>query len=252
MIPSRSASLISLQIFWFFFFVGVLTVSGQQCTAKISDLPPAAELLGFHLGMTRDEVKARVPQTVFGKTDSFGVVKTTINPYFDPKIDKTKFESVRSVSLDLLDDRLVSIWIGFDETYKIQLLDEFIKSVARSLHVPENWSSWKSRGQQLRCADFQLIATIVAGGPTLRLLTLAADDTIAARRLAKEDADSAVVESTGEGTETSEILADSQRKIFYINGCHPAKDIPEANRVTFKSKQEAEKAGFKLAENCHQ
>jgi hypothetical protein len=250
MIPSRSASLKTLQIVWFFFFVGALTASGQQCTAKIGELPPAAELLGFHLGMTRDEIKARVPQTVFGKTDSFGVAKTTVNPYFDPKIDKTKFESVRSVSLDLLDDRLVSIWIGFDETYKIRQLDEFIKSVARSLHVPENWSSWKSRGQQLRCADFQLIATMVGGGPTVRLLDLAADDTIAARRLAKEEADSAVVESAG-SPQANEILADSQRKIFYINGCHPAKEIPEASRVTFKNKQEAEKAGFKLAENCH-
>jgi hypothetical protein len=252
MIPSRSAAFKTLQIICFSFLVGVLTASGQQCTAKLSELPPATELLGFHLGMTKDEVKARVPQAVFGKTDPFGVAKTTINPYFDSKIDKTKFESVRSVSLDLLDDRLISIWVGFDETYKIQLLDEFTKSVSRSLRVPENWTSWKSRGQQLRCADFQMIVTMVAGGPTLRLLDLAADDTVAARRLAKEEADSGVVESRGDGAQTSEILADRQQKIFYINGCHPAKDIPEANRVTFKSKQEAEKAGFKLAENCHQ
>src|SRR5215510_12062196 len=69
-----------------------------QCTKKISDLPAAPELLGFHLGMTKDQIKARVPQTVFGRADDFGVTKTTINPYFDPTIDKTKFEGVRSVS----------------------------------------------------------------------------------------------------------------------------------------------------------
>ena len=56
----------------------------------------------------------------FGGTDPFGVSKTTINPYFDPNIDKTKFEGVRSISLDLLDERLTSLWIGFDETFKVQ------------------------------------------------------------------------------------------------------------------------------------
>jgi hypothetical protein len=93
--------------------------ASAQCTKKIAELPPAPELLGFHLGMTKEQIKARVPQTVFGRADPFGVTKTTINPYFDPTIDKTKFESVRSVSLDLLDEKLTSLWIGFDETFKV-------------------------------------------------------------------------------------------------------------------------------------
>jgi hypothetical protein len=103
-----------------------------QCTKKMSDLPAAPELLGFRLGMTRDQVKARVPQTVFGRADPFGVVKTTINPYFDPTIDKTKFEGVRSISLDLLDDRLTSLWIGFDETFKAHTAEEFVKLISQS------------------------------------------------------------------------------------------------------------------------
>src|SRR5262249_20268169 len=92
--------------------------ASAQCTKKLSELPAAPELLGFHIGMTQDEVKARVPQTRFGRADAFGVTKTTINPYFDPTIDKTKFEGVRSISLDLVDDKLTSLWIGFDETFK--------------------------------------------------------------------------------------------------------------------------------------
>jgi hypothetical protein len=102
--------------------ISIITTSAvfarSQCTQKLSELPSAPELLGFHLGMTKEEVKVRVPQSVFGRTDDFGVSKTTINPYFDPKIDKSKFESVRSVSLDMLDDHLTSLWIGFDETFK--------------------------------------------------------------------------------------------------------------------------------------
>ena len=127
-----------------------------QCTQKLVELPQAPELLGFRLGMTKDEIKARVPQTRFGHADDFGVSKTTINPYFDESIDKSKLESVRSISLDLLDDRLTSIWIGYDETYKVQAVEDFIKSVSASLKLTGPWSAARGRGQQLKCADFQV------------------------------------------------------------------------------------------------
>ena len=37
----------------------------------------------------------------------------------------------------------------------------------------------------MRCADFQLIVSTLAGGPSLRVLDFAAEDTIAARRQAE-------------------------------------------------------------------
>jgi hypothetical protein len=221
-----------------------------QCTKKISDLPAAPELLGFRLGMTKEQIKARIPQTKFGGADHFGVAKTTINPYFDETIDKSKLESVRSISLDLVDDKLTSIWIGFDDTFKVHTAEEFVKLISQSLQVDGNWS-YKSRGQQLRCADFQLTVTTVAGGPSFRLVDTAADDLIAERRQAKEEQD-ALAESGAaatEATEPAEIVADSKSKTYYPNGCLPAKEI--ANKITFKTTAEAEKAGFKAAKNCH-
>ena len=175
-----------------------------QCTKKSAELPAAPELLGFQLGMTKEQIKAKVPQTKFGRTDHFGVSKTTINPYFDPSIDKTKFEGVRSISLDLLDERLTSLWIGFDETFKAQTIDEFVKLISQSLQLTGNWSSWRSRGQQLRCADFQLIVTTVAGGPSFRLLDTAAEDTVAERRQAKEEQDAARCRRRRAETEAAE------------------------------------------------
>ena len=235
--------------YWLYMFVILLFAQSApaQCTKKVAELPAAPELLGFQLGMTKDQIKARVPQTVFGRTDPFGVTKTTINPYFDPTIDKTKFAGVRSISLDLLDERLTSLWIGFDETYKVQSTDEFVKVISQSLQVPTNWSSWRSRGQQLRCADFQLIVTTVAGAPSFRLLDVAAEDLIAARRQAKEEQDS--MAANGE-SEEAEIVGDKKSKIYYSGGCQPEKEIAEANRIIFKTTAEAEKAGFKLAKNC--
>ena len=222
-----------------------------QCTKKMSDLPAAPELLGFRLGMTRDQVKARIPQTVFGKADPFGVVKTTINPYFDPTIDKTKFEGVRSISLDLLDDRLTSLWIGFDESFKAHNVEEFVKEISQSLQVEGNWSSWKSRGQQLRCADFQLIVTTVANGPSFRLIDTAADDLVAERRQAKEEQDALAESGNGGESVDAEIVADKHSKTYYPAGCEPAKEIADANKVMFKTAADAEKAGFKAAKNCH-
>lgn len=198
--------------------------------------------------MTKEQIKARVPQTKFGHADPFGVSKTTINPYFDETIDKTKFEGVRSISLDLLDDKLTSIWIGFDETYKIHTAEDFVKAISQSLQVNGNWSSYRSKGQQLRCADFQLIVTSVAGGPSFRLLDIGAEDLVAERRRAKEEADAAAEAAS---TDDSEILGDKQSKTYYPNGCQPSKEIAEGNKITFKTAEEAEKAGFKAAKNCH-
>ncbi|HJT65569.1 MAG TPA: hypothetical protein VJ749_03900 [Pyrinomonadaceae bacterium] len=292
-------------------FVLVLLLAvpaSAQCTQKIATLPSAPELFGFRLGMTKDEIKQLVPQTVFPRDDHFGVAKTTINPHFDPKIDQVKYNGVRSISLDLLDDKLTSLWIGYDENFKVQTVDDFVKLVIGSLQVSGPWSSWKSRGQQIRCADFQLIVSTLAGGPSLRIVDLAAEDTIAARRQAKEEQDAAAeaaaaekengeTDSTGNNaanqstvtngsnkpnatnggsknrtiktnssengasetsnrtTETSAatpaIIGDRQTKTYYPNGCQPAKQISETNRVIFKTAADAQTAGFKLAKNCH-
>jgi hypothetical protein len=224
-----------------------------QCTKKIAELPTAPELFGFHLGMMRDDIKARVPQTVFPRPDHFGVVKTTLNPHFDPNIDQSKYAGVRSISLDLLDDRLTSIWIGYDEEFKVQTVDDFVKLISQSLQLSGSWSSWRSKGQQLRCADFQVIVSTLAGGPSLRLVDVAADDTVAARRQAKEEQDAAaeVAGGSGAGEEIPAIVGDRQSKTYYLNGCQPAKEITEINKVTFKTAEEAQRAGFKLAKNCH-
>ena len=221
-----------------------------QCTKKLTELPAAPELFGFQLGMTKEQIKAKVPQTRFGRADPFGVAKTTINPDFDPTIDKTKFEGVRSVSLDLLDDRLTSLWIGFDESFKAKTVEEFVKLISQSLQLTGNWSSYRSRGQQLRCSDFQLVVTIVANAPSFRLLDIGAEDTVAQRRQAKEEQDALAEEGAQQEENEEVITADKQSKTYFPNGCQPAKPIAENNKVTFKTTADAEKAGFKLAKHC--
>jgi len=223
----------------FLLFSNALThAQNTQCSLKLAELPAAPELLGFHIGMTPEQVKVRVPQVKFGKKDKYGVAKTTINPYFDPSIDKTSFEGVRSISLDFLDDHLTSLWIGFDGSFKVTSVEEFVKLISQSLHLPNSWTPWRIRGQQMRCADFQLSVITVSDGPSFRLLDLGADDLIAARREAVEE------------EESQPIVANKQSKIYYPPGCKPNVEISEADRVLFKSPEEAASAGFKVAGNC--
>jgi hypothetical protein len=216
----------------------------NKCTLKLADLPAAPELFGFRLGMTTEQAKVRVPQIAFGRVDDFGVTKTSINPDFDPKIDKASLEGVRTVSLDFLDGRLTSLWFGFDSTFKWTTVPDFITGISQSLHLPDAWKSWKIRGQQLNCADFQMTVIMVAGGPSFHITDDTAEQTIASRREAKEERDSAAEETA------AEIVADKKGKLYYLDGCLPAHEIKLEDRVTFKSKDEAEKAGFKLARGC--
>jgi hypothetical protein len=257
-----------------FVVLAVAISASAQCTQKLAGLPAAPELFGFRLGMTRDEIKQLVPQVVFPRDDHFGVSKTTINPHFDPKIDQAKYDGVRSISLDLLDDKLTSLWIGYDDHFKVQTVDEFVKLISASLQVSGTWSSWRSRGQQLRCGDFQLIVSTLAGGPSVRIIDLGAEDTIAARRQEKEAQDeareaaaaekensdgAAAQTSESKATETTEatnneataVIGDKATKTYYANGCQPTKQISETNRAVFKTAADAQKAGFKLAKNCH-
>jgi hypothetical protein len=226
--------------------IAVTAVAAQsQCAAKLAELPQPPELSGFHLGMTTDQVKARVPQVKFGRTDPLGLSKTTINPYFDPSIDKTNFADVRSVSLDLLDGKVISLWLGFENTFKWKTVDEFVAEITQSLHLTGEWTA-KGRAQQLRCADFELSVSTIAGGPSLRILDLSGDETLAARRQAREDA----AEAEANAPEPTPVVGDTRNKIFYPIDCVGLKAVPENKRLAFESPAAAEKAGYKKAVGC--
>ncbi len=224
----------------------VVAAYGQEarCSLKLAELPVTAELVGFRLGMTPAQVKARVPQVVFGRTNEFAVSKTSINPDFDPRIDKASFPGVRTVSLDFLDDRLTSLWFGYDGTFKWQTVDDFEKGISQSLRLPNAWSQWRVRGRRLRCTDFEITVSMLGEGPSFRILDLTAEETVAARRHAKEDGVAVLQE------QPADIIGDRKSKLFYVGACQPSNAINETDRIVFKSKEEAEQAGYKLATQC--
>jgi hypothetical protein len=216
-----------------------------KCTLKMSDLPDAPELFGFRMGMTPVQVKARVPQVAFQRPNDFGVSKTSLSPDFDPRIDKASLAGVRTISLDFVDDRLTSLWFGYDGSFKWQTVPDFVKGISQSLHLPDAWKSWRVRGQQINCADFQMTVVMVGEGPSFHVIDETAEQTIAARRQAKEEQ-----EATAEEGPTDEIVADAKARVYYLESCQATNEIKLEDRVAFKSREEAEKAGYKLAKAC--
>ena len=216
-----------------------------QCSLTLSQLPASPELFGFQLRMTREQVIARVPQIDFGRTDDLGASKTTINPDFFLRKDPTHFIDLRSISFDFLDDRVSSLWFGYESSFKWRTVPDFVAGISQSLHLPDAWEPWKTRGSRIRCADFQIRVSTLAGGASFHLLDDTAEQTIAARRLAKYQ-EALVAQADAE----SEIIADKRRRVYYSGGCLPANELKETDRVVFKTKEAAEKAGYSAAKDC--
>jgi len=227
-------------------FLCALTAGAQQpaCSLKLDQLTQAPELFGFRLGMTLEQVTARVPQARFPAADQLGVAKTTINPSFDPGFDQASFAGVRTVSMDFLDGKLTTLWIGYDGSFKWQKLDEFVAGAGKALGLPASWPT-KGLGRELRCDGFSVFASMIGGSPALRISNDEAQATIFARR-----DEIAAAKEAAEATAAAIVIGDTRSKLYYPADCDEVDKVPAANRATFKDKDEAEKAAYKRAKDC--
>jgi hypothetical protein len=46
------------------------------------------------------------------------------------------------------------------------------------------------------------------------------------------------------------VVGDQQTKVYYTSDCSAVSGVKESRRIKFKDKDEAEKAGYKLATDC--
>jgi len=219
------------------FSLSIASAQQSDCSLRLDRLPDAPEFRGFHLGMTYDQVKARVPQIQFDRADEFGVSKTSISPYFDRRFDKASFADVRTISLDFLDGKLVTLWIGYESTFKWKTLDEFVAGISKSLKLTAQWAA-KRGGRQLSCEGFSVFVSMIGGGPSIRITDETAQEIIATRREAAAVAADLLV------------IGDKATTLYYPSDCSALEKVAVSNRVTFKDKDEAEKAGYKIAKDC--
>jgi hypothetical protein len=157
-----------------------------KCTLKLAELAQPAELRGFHVGMTMEEVRARLPKAQLPHADEFGFASLNIFPDYEAGIDKTAFEGVRTVSLDFLDDRVTAVWVGYDKTFKWQTIDEFVTGITAALKLPNSWRT-KFRSRLLDCADFTVAVIPVGESPSVKITNDAARVLLDERKAAKEE-----------------------------------------------------------------
>src|SRR5581483_4400258 len=208
----------------FLIVLGAYTYAAAQtsCSLILDQLKNTTELFGFRVGMTLAQVTAREPLVRFGRADQFGVIKTSINPHFDTRFDQAKYADVRTISFDFLDGKLVTLWIGYEETFKWPTLDEFTTNFGKALDLKSPWLPKRS-GREIACDGFTIFASMIANGPSIRVQDEAAE---------------------------AEVFADTRTKNYYPADCSARDDIPAGAKLRFKNKEEAEKAGYKLAKDC--
>lgn len=155
--------------------------AGAKCSLTPDQLSQASELKGLWPGMTLEQVLKVVPSLEMGRKDELGLSKTSFSPDFNPKLDKSAFQGVRTISLDFLDDKLFSVWLGYNESFKTKTMDEMARAVAQSLKLPDAWET-KVRSRSLTCGHFEIVVTMVGGSPTLRITDETARETWEKRR----------------------------------------------------------------------
>lgn len=170
-------------------FIFVYGAAGQEsrCALKLAELPAASELRGFRVGMTAEQVKARLPKVKLRSADEFGFTAINIFPDYEPGIDKTAFEGVRTISLEVLDGRVFSVWVGYDKSFKWQTLEEFATGISAALKLPNTWRT-KFRTLLMDCADFTAAIIPVGESPSIKITDNAARELLNKRQAAKEEA----------------------------------------------------------------
>lgn len=162
------------------------TAQGGKCTLKLAELAQPAELRGFHVGMTIEEVKARLPKAQFPRADEFGFASLNIFPDHETGIDRKLFEGVRTVSLEFLDNRVTAVWIGYDKTFKWQTIEEFVQGITAALKLPDSWRT-KFRNRLLDCTDFTVAVIPVGESPSIKITNDAARAQLDERKAAREE-----------------------------------------------------------------
>jgi hypothetical protein len=137
--------------------------------------------------MTIEQVRALTPAAQMMSPDDLGFATTSFSPDFNPQIAKDAFPGVRTVSLEFVDGKLSTIWIGFNKSFKWKTLEEFVPGMSAELGIPDGAWTAESSKPKLKCVEFQIEASMIAGGPSIKLIDAAARELWEQRRTAKEE-----------------------------------------------------------------
>jgi hypothetical protein len=146
----------------------------QACTLTVEQAP---ELRGFRLGMTLDQVRARIPNVQVRQLE-FGLSDANAS-----NLDAAAYKGVISIYFGFLDDHLVRLQV-FYESVPWKTADQFASRVSESLRLPDAWKTSQGWSKELKCVGFDVVAE---ASPTVITLVVPGYNEILKQRRAQHE-----------------------------------------------------------------
>jgi hypothetical protein len=134
----------------------------QVCTLTVEQAP---ELRGFRLGMTAEQLKARVPGIQVSQRE-FGVSNAVLSSVNFRNLDAVAYKGVNEISFAFLDDRLVRLTV-FYQSVPWKNADQLAAKVSESLKLPNALRWGQNQDKVLTCAGFDIKAAVYENSITL-------------------------------------------------------------------------------------
>jgi hypothetical protein len=152
----------------------------QACPLTIEQAP---ELRGFRLGMTTEQVMARVPG-IQVQQGSFGASDARLPP--SSGADAAAYKGIDNIYFGFLDGRLVNLVVSYDQSVHWKSSDQFAAKVSEFLKLPEDWRGTANPNQKvLTCAGFDV--TVTAYPNAIRLAVPNYNEVLSRRREQHEE-----------------------------------------------------------------
>jgi hypothetical protein len=141
----------------------------RSCDLTVAQSP---EVRHIRLGMNLDEVLGLFPgsredpeiRSALSRADQqFGVTRFNVNP--DRYASKAKFEGIRYLMFEFLDNRLTSLLVGYSGP-EWKSVDDFVSRLSESLNLPgaKDWEASQDSLKTLKCEGFEIRAFIGGTG----------------------------------------------------------------------------------------
>jgi hypothetical protein len=155
-------------LFLTFVSAGIARAQEAPCKLKV-----APEVRGFRLGMSPEQVKAKLKFVVGSeKPDEIGVATFFVGPI--SLADEKAGQGLSTISFEFLDNRLTYIEVNYDSSVKWDNVEQFTSALSESLNLPDKWGSpittsqdvlgvhVTAAGRKLECAGFNAGAIVTS------------------------------------------------------------------------------------------
>ena len=152
----------------------------QVCTLNVEQSP---ELRGFRLGMTADQVKARVPDIQI-RQGEFGSSNASLSSVNFRNLDAGTYKGVNDIYFFFLDDRLMRLSVNY-QSVPWKNTGQFAAKVSETLKLPNVWRDDQGMNKVLTCAGFDVTAN--ASMNTVTLNTPGYSEIVSGRREQRDE-----------------------------------------------------------------